>query len=143
MIKLIGVAAVCTWAFFGAVPSASAQSDFFPSFKEAVASGVLRALYVSTPIVQAVDGFSTMKVVQLGGREQNPLMAPIVSSPAAFAATRATIAFGEIYMAHGLAKHNRFLAIGALAGLNVAYALFAAHNFKVANTLQRQRAGHP
>lgn len=142
MIKRIGVPALCLWALFATVSSASAQSDF-SSFTDRLSSGVLRALYISTPIVQAVDGFSTLKVVHLGGREQNPLMAPIVSNPAAFVITRATVAFGEIYMARGLAKRNKFLAIGALAGLNTAYALFAAHNFRVAGTLQSQRIGRP
>ena len=142
MIKLIGVPAVCIWALLTGVPTASAQSDF-ASFTDTLSSGVLRALYISTPIVQAVDGFSTMRVIQLGGREQNPLMAPIVSNPAAFAVTRATIAFGEIYMAHGMAKRNKFLAIGALAGLNTAYVMFAAHNFRVARALESQRSGRP
>ena len=142
MIKLIGALAVCFVALF-AVPPVSAHDDFFPNLKETLGSGLLRGLYISTPIVQAVDGFSTMKVIHLGGRELNPLMAPITSNPAAFAATRATVAFGQIYMAHGLAKRHKFLAVGALAGLNVAYAMFAAHNFKVANTLQSRRAGQP
>jgi hypothetical protein len=108
-----------------------------------LSSNVLKALYFSTPIVQAIDGISTLRVVQLGGREGNPLMAPIVGNPFAFAATRATVAFGEIYIARSVAKRNKLLAIAALGGLNAAYAVIAAHNFKVARTLQNQRAGRP
>jgi hypothetical protein len=108
-----------------------------------LSSSVLKALYFSTPIVQAIDGISTLRVVQLGGREGNPLMAPVVGNPVAFATTRASVAFGEICLARSMAKRNKLLAIGALAGLNAAYAVFAAHNFKVARTLQNQRAGRP
>lgn len=138
MNKLRWVSAVCLCAFCSTAPTASAQGDVLPSFTDTLSSGVLRALYITTPVVQAIDGISTLKVIQLGGKELNPMMAPFVSSPGVFAATRAALAFGQIYMAHELAKRNRFLAIGALAGLNVAYAMIAVHNYRVADTLQNQ-----
>src|SRR5262245_61770313 len=117
---------------------AFAQTD--STFKDRLGSGLLKGLYVATPVVQALDVISTMRVMNLGGRELNPLMAPIVSNDAAFVLTKSTIAFGEVYLARRMAKRNKFAVIGALAGLNVAYALFAAHNFNVAHRLQREGA---
>jgi hypothetical protein len=101
--------------------------------KEIFGTAVLRALYVTTPLVQAADGWSTLKVIQNGGRELNPVMDVASSNRAVFIAAKAGITIAEIYGTSALARRHKFVAIGVLAGINTAYAVFAAHNFNNAN----------
>ncbi len=119
--------------------AARAQEPGSP--KEVIGTGLLRAMYATVPLVHAADGISTMRVVTLGGRELNPLVAMQTERPAVFAATKAGIVAAEIFLAHRLAKRHKWGAIAALAALNVGYGMVAAHNFRVARTLQGQRAG--
>lgn len=105
-----------------------------------MSTGLLRGLYIATPIVHAVDGVSTMQVIDLGGRELNPLMAPQVRNRAVFVATKAGIVSAEIYLAHRIARDHKVGAILALAALHTGYALVAAHNFRVARAMRTQLA---
>lgn len=109
-----------------------------PSVKESVGTGLLRGLYVATPIVHAIDGLSTMRVIERGGREVNPLMAPQAGNGAFLAATKVGFSTAQVFLAHRVAKKHKFGAIAALTALNVGYAMVAAHNFRVARTLQAQ-----
>lgn len=125
--------ALCAVVMLSIAPGASAQDA--PA-REWIGNALLRALYVATPVVQAIDGVSTLKVIRLGGRETNPLMEPFVTNTAAFTAAKTGIAIGEMYSTHSMAGRHKFLAIATLAGLNAAYLMLAVHNFHVASALE-------
>jgi hypothetical protein len=89
-------------------------------------------LYVSFAGVQALDFHSTYSGIERGGREANPLLGPVVGSPAAFVAVKAGATAGTIYLAEKIWKRNRKAAIITMIGANVAYGMIASHNYLVA-----------
>ena len=123
-----------------AAPAASAQEGPRPSVRGRIETAALRALYVSAPAVQAFDAVTTLRVLELGGREVNPMMAAVASNQTAFTAVKLGVAAGQIYGAHALAKRHRLLAIGVMAGVNAAFAVMAVHNLDVARSLGAARS---
>lgn len=111
------------------------------SFKDSVGTVLLRTMYVATPLVHAADGFSTMRVLDLGGREMNPLIAAHVNNRQVFAATKVGLVAGQIFLAHHMSKDHKFKAILAMTAVNGAYALVAAHNIRVARGIEASRSG--
>jgi len=97
---------------------------------------LMTSLYATTAITQSLDAHSTMKAINAGGQERNPMMSYLTSHPAAFGAVKAATAAGLIFAGRSLAKHNKKHAVIALVAVNSAYALIAVHNYRVANSLQ-------
>ena len=89
-------------------------------------------LYVSFAAVQVLDLHSTYNGLERGGREANPLLGPVVESPAAFIAVKAGATAGTIYLAEKIWKRNRKAAIITMIGANIAYGVIASHNYSVA-----------
>ena len=63
-------------------------------------------------------------------------MSYFTSHPPAFVALKAGAAAGLIFAGHRLARHNKFHAVVALVAIDSAYAIIAAHNYRVANRLR-------
>jgi hypothetical protein len=95
-------------------------------------SSLLTSLYASTAITQALDVHSTLSAMKRGGVEGNPMMSGVASHPGALIATKAAVAFGTIFAARQIARHNKVAAIAALVGINSAYAMIISHNYGVA-----------
>lgn len=95
-------------------------------------SMLLKSLYATTAIVQGLDAHSTLKAINAGAREGNPLMSPFASHPPAFVALKAGAAAGLIVAGRRLARHNKVQAAVALIAINSAYALVAVHNYRTA-----------
>lgn len=94
--------------------------------------GLLPALYVGSASLQAFDAYSTLSVLEAGGREQNPLMKGVVKSPATFIAVKAGITAVSIVAAERLWKNNNRLgAVLLMAASNGMMAYVAAHNASV------------
>jgi len=88
-------------------------------------------LYVSFATLQALDTASTMRALNRGGAEANPLVAPVVGSPAAFIGAKAAASALAIVATERLWKDHRTLAIATMIGTNVGYSLVVAHNIRV------------
>ena len=93
---------------------------------------VLIPLYASMSVLQGLDAVSTVRALGAGGREANPLMAPLVGSPSSMLALKAGVAGSMIYASERLWKQNRKAAVLLLIGTNVGYAAVVSHNFAVA-----------
>lgn len=93
---------------------------------------VMGSLYASTAVMQALDIHSTLKGLDRGATEGNPLMAGITSNKAAFIATKVGVAAGTILAARHVAKKNKVAAALTLVALNSAYAFVVSHNYKIA-----------
>lgn len=92
--------------------------------------------YATSAILQALDVHSTFKVLDLGGREGNPMLAGLVNNRPAFIAVKGAIAASSIYAVSRIAKHNKFAAIAMGAALNSTYAMVVNHNYKLARSLR-------
>ena len=95
-------------------------------------SVLLTSLYVTTGITQALDIHSTLKALDRGGVESNPLLGSLTKNKAAFVAVKAAVAAGSIYAARKIAKKNKVAAILTMVAINSAYGFIAHHNYKVA-----------
>jgi hypothetical protein len=87
-------------------------------------------LYVSFASLQMLDAHSTIRAVRAGGVEQNPLMRGLADKPAALFALKAGVAASTIALAERLRGHSRLGSIALMAGLNSAYAIIVAHNYR-------------
>ncbi|HEX5215697.1 MAG TPA: DUF5658 family protein [Vicinamibacterales bacterium] len=94
---------------------------------------MMSSLYVSTALLQGLDIHSTMKALDNGAIEANPLMKGVTRNKAAFIAMKAGIAAGTIFAAHKASKKNRVAAIVSLVAINSVYAMVVNQNYKVAS----------
>jgi len=88
-------------------------------------------LYISFAALQALDTASTMRALNRGGSEANPVVASVVGSPAAFIGAKAAASALAIAASERLWKDHRAAAIATMIGMNVGYSLVVAHNFRI------------
>jgi len=123
---------------FGSAPIA--RQDPQPATESMKSKVLIRSLYVTTGVVQALDAHSTFKALDAGAEETNPMVRSFASNKGAFVALKAGMTVGIIYAGHHLYKKNKVAGVLALVGVNVAYGLIVAHNYDVARTQQAQSA---
>ena len=92
--------------------------------------GVLLPLYVSFAALQALDAHSTLRALDNGAAEANPLMAGLAGTPAALVAVKAGVAASTIYLVEKVRVKSRGAAIALMVALNSAYAAIVAHNYR-------------
>ena len=95
-------------------------------------SAVLTSLYATTAIMQALDAHSTMKALDAGAVEANPLMTGVTKNRGAFMAAKAAVAAGTVFAVQRIAKRNKVAAIVTAVAINSAYAMVVRHNYKIA-----------
>lgn len=124
--SLDGLSPVAAIAAAGMLPSPFVVAPRAPERPAA-----LVPLYVSFAALQSLDAASTMRALNRGGAEANPLMASVVGSPAAFLGVKAAASAAAIVAAERLWKDHRAAAIATMIGMNVGYSMVVAHNFRV------------
>ena len=97
---------------------------------------VMIAMQAATMATQALDIHSTMKALNAGAVEANPLMGGVVKNKAAFIGVKAAVGAGLMLATHKMAKRNKVAAILTSAAVNSAYLFVAHHNYKVASGLR-------
>lgn len=90
------------------------------------------ALYGSFLVLQLLDAHSTRRALASGGREANPVMAPVVGNVAALAAVKVAGTALTIYLTEKLRKRNSTVAAAVTIGLNVLSVFVITHNYRVA-----------
>ena len=88
-------------------------------------------------VLQGLDVHSTLRAIDAGHHEQNPLMRWTVSHPAAFISMKAAASAATIYVAEKIRKRHPKRALLFMAAVNSAYALIVVHNYKRADSLTR------
>ena len=89
-------------------------------------------LIVTFGALQSLDVHSTLRAVNAGGRETNPIVGSMLSSPVAFIATKAATTAALVVLTERLRKHHPQAAMLTLVGLNSAFGMIVAHNYAVA-----------
>ena len=89
-------------------------------------------LYVSFAALQALDVQSTLKALNSGGVEGNPVMSSVVSNRAAIIAVKAASASAVILLTERVWHRNRATAIVLMVAINSGYAAILQHNYRVA-----------
>lgn len=97
---------------------------------------ILPTLYGGAAALQAFDAFSTLKGINAGAVEANPVMKSVVGNPGLYIGLKATVAGASIMAAERMWRNNRRVtAILMMAASNGVMAAVAAHN---ASVLSRQ-----
>jgi len=99
---------------------------------------LISSLYVSFVALQALDAHSTIRALDHGARESNPMIAPFAHNTAALIALKAGTTAGVIYMTDRLRRHNRVASIVIMAAANSAYATIVARNYRIGTDQQRR-----
>ncbi|HEY7791663.1 MAG TPA: DUF5658 family protein [Vicinamibacterales bacterium] len=113
------------------LPLLPPQKPIFATHRPAA----LVPLYVSFATLQALDVRSTMTALGNGASEANPLLGGITQHTDAFLALKMGAAAGTIFVSEKLWKRNPVAAVALMVGLNSAYAVVVAHNYRVAGGL--------
>jgi hypothetical protein len=95
--------------------------------------GALVPLYVSFATLQMLDAHSTIRALDAGGVEANPLMRGVADRPAALVALKAGVAASTIVLTDRLRRRNKVGAIVLMAALNSAYAVVVSNNYRAAH----------
>ena len=107
-------------------PSISPVSEAMPSQR----LGVLLPLYASFAGLQALDAHSTMRALQNGATERNPLLGDLAGQPAALFALKAGVTASTILLTERLRPKHRVAAIALMAALDSFYAVVVVHNYR-------------
>jgi hypothetical protein len=91
---------------------------------------LLVPLYVGFGALQALDAHSTLRALQTGAREQNPIVEPFGRNPAALFVLKSATTAGTIVLAEKLRRHHPVKAIVMMTAVNVAYAVIVAANYR-------------
>lgn len=94
-------------------------------------STLMTSLYISTAAMQALDVHSTLRALDHGAVEGNPLMENVTRNKVAFVALKAGVAFSTVMAARNMSKRNKVAAVLTLVAINSAYALIVNHNYRV------------
>ena len=91
---------------------------------------LLPALYASYGALQVADLVTTVRALDGGAREVNPLMKPAVGNRTVMFALKSASAAGAIYLSERMWKKNRVGAIVLMAAVNGVTAAVVAHNMR-------------
>jgi hypothetical protein len=92
--------------------------------------GGLVAMYAGLGALNALDVYSTMRALDRGARETNPVVKATAGNLGVSLAVKAATTAGSIYFAEKLWKKNRAAAIVTMAAVNVATAAVVARNLR-------------
>jgi hypothetical protein len=87
--------------------------------------------------LQALDTHSTLRALDAGAREINPLSEPFVHRRPAFVALKMGVAAGLIWGTGSMAKTHPIRALLVASAVNSAFAVLVARNYEVARTSPR------
>ena len=97
----------------------------------------LPILYGSSAFLQSYDAYMTLRALEMGASEINPVLKPISGHPLAFIAVKTGLTAASIFAAEKLWKdHHRRKAVGVMLISNAMMVVIAAHNTSVLHSIQ-------
>jgi hypothetical protein len=112
-------------------PAPAIPRDAPVAVKPGVPKGVQPALYGGLIVLQGLDVHSTLRAIDAGHYEQNPLMRWSVEHPAALISMKAAASAATIYVAEKIRKRHPRRAMFFIAAVNSAYAFIVVRNYSV------------
>lgn len=92
-------------------------------------------LYIAQATLHGLDVHSTMRGLDRGHREANPLLKNATSGQVIGAKIASSAA--TVWMTEKLWRKNRVAAVVVMAGMNVALTAVVAHNYRLKNASRR------
>ena len=119
-------------------PAPAIVAPPIPGWKPVARPSILPAVYAGSAVLQAYDAYSTLKALNLGAAEANPIAQGVVGNPALFIGVKAAVAAASILAVEKMWKnHHKVAAIATMVATNSIMAMVAANNAKVISSLQR------
>jgi hypothetical protein len=115
-----------------------ANDNYESTQGKGIANAAMMVTYGTTFLVQMYDARTTIRAIDAGAREVNPLLAPFSTESQAIVAmglVRATVIDLAL---RSIAHHNRWAAVVTGAALNSGYLMVASHNNRVAQAMRAQ-----
>lgn len=97
---------------------------------------LMTALHSLTVTSHILDVHSTLRAIDSGAVEGNPLMVGLSGNRAALIAVKTTLAAGLIYATHRIAKRSKAAAIVGSVAVNSLLLTAAHHNYSIARQVQ-------
>lgn len=113
------------------VPVPAMPREAPAAVKSDLPRGLQPALYGGLMVLQGLDVHSTLRAIDAGHDEQNPVMRWSVEHPAALISMKAAASAATIYVAEKIRKRYPKRAMLFMAAVNSAYAFIVVHNYKV------------
>ena len=98
---------------------------------------LMAALHSATVTAHILDVHSTIRALDSGAAEGNPLMFGVSKNRAALIAVKSTLAAGVVYATHRIAKRNKAAAIVGAVAVNSLLLTAAHHNYSIARMESR------
>jgi hypothetical protein len=89
-------------------------------------------LYISFGVLQGLDVHSTVRALENGAVEANPLMKGVADSAFGLAAAKAAAGAGVVFASERMWKRNKVAAVLFMTATNSAMAWVVDHNHRVA-----------
>ena len=113
------------------VPAPAIPREAPVPVKPDLPKGLQPALYGGLIVLQGLDVHSTLRAINAGHYEQNPVMRWSVEHPAALISMKAAASAATIYVAEKIRKRHPKRAMLFMAAVNSAYAFIVVHNYSV------------
>lgn len=110
------------------------SASFDGEYRRPGPSTLMTSLYISTAAMQMLDVHSTLRALEHGAIEGNPLMANVTRNKTMFIALKAGVAFSTVMAARNMSKRNKVAAVLTLVAINSVYAMVVNHNYRVARS---------
>lgn len=98
-----------------------------------------RAMSLSYQAISGLDWFTTVRALNNGHREANPVLAPVASNPTALLVTKSVSMIATLYVAERLWQRNRAAAVATMVAANVIMGCVVVHNTSVGGQPRRPR----
>jgi uncharacterized protein DUF5658 len=110
---------------------APAATTAIPTATRRSSNGLFASLYIGFAATQVLDVHSTLRALDAGHSEANPMMRWATSRPAAFVALKSATTAGTLFVAERLRRHHPKSALLMMAAIDSAYAVVVANNYSV------------
>jgi hypothetical protein len=108
--------------------------------EQRIANAAMMFTYSTTFFVQMYEIRTTIRAVDAGARELNPLLSPVASQSGTLIAIGLARATTINLALRSMAKRNKWAAVVMGAGINSAYLVVATHNNRVADEARARQA---
>jgi hypothetical protein len=99
---------------------------------------VTLGMYGVFGVLQVLDAHSTLRAIDRGASEFNPVVRPFASSPTALISFKAASSAGVLYLTERLRKKHPVAALAFVIAVNSAQAYVVAQNYRIANSIPRR-----
>ena len=137
--RLSTLVATALMVLCAAIATYAEDNSYESAPGKGIANAAMMVTYSTAFVVQMYDAHTTIRAIDAGAREVNPLLGPFSSTPRTIIAIGLVRATAIDLALRSIAQRNKWAAVALGAGINSAYLMVAAHNNRVADGMRGQQ----